>query len=787
VLRRKTPAAPAFSFPVFYDKSGKRLRRIILACIVLFCIVVAFFAWIIPSALAPIWTDKDDPGWARRVLTGKGTLPVVGDADNGQFTRIVSVERIHTGSGAPPGYTDDSPDDAQSPPPMPPVRLHDAVTGEYIRDATGFETEHIGDSNYATEHFGIAPDHTLMLTFDDGPDPIWTPEVLDVLARNHVPATFFVIGTNVMRNPGVFQRMIREGHMAGNHTMSHLEFDTQTDARNQEELVGTDRIMRSVANYASPLFRIPTGDPDHNMLAQLQSQQLGYLQVDMDVDTDDWRYKPGEAVPVPALDGRGHIVLMHDAGGNRAATVKMLQQLIDNAKAQGYRFTTLQPILPQHFVPRKNIPLTLADRATYFVGAFTLVAPGKALGFLFWFGTGSLVIVSMLYLLMALVSEWRQRRKSWSAITDGELPQVSVVLAAYNEAKVIERTLSVLRESEYPQDKWEVVAVDDGSKDDTAAILERCAREWSHLRVVCQPNSGKSSALNNGINHAHPDSTVIVTMDADTQFRKNTIRMLVRHFADGHRRLGAVAGHVKVGNRRNIVTAWQSLEYISGICVTRMAEMTMSAISIVPGACSAWRREALEKIGGFNDTTLAEDADATLTLQKLGYAVVNENAAIADTEAPETLRALARQRKRWMFGNVQALWKNRGMMFRPKYGMLGMLTMPYAALSLIFPVIFLPPTMVVAVITLAEGNWQGIAIFGAFVMATHAIIAAVGIAMARERYWHLLIVPIYRLIYEPLRAYLLYASVYRAIKGTVVAWDKLERRNSVAAKEVATC
>lgn len=784
-------------FPVFYDKNGKRLHHFVIVTIAVLCLLVGAGAYLTPAALAPTRGEGSDSHFARHFLAAgdPSKIPAVGDTRDGVMTRMVTVVQEHSGAGGAPGPTapidagywgwwGDSGGKEAAPPPMPRLMLLDAVTGEYLRDADEFEREGIGDSPCAVEHFGRPADKTLMLTFDDGPDPRWTPQILDVLAREHVPATFFVIGSNVVRQPEIFRRMIREGHMVGNHTLSHLDFDQQSDFRNQEELVATDRIMRAEGHYSSPVFRIPKGDPDHNGVAQLQSQSLGYVQVDMDVDSLDWRNPPGEAVPVPLLDGRGHVVLMHDGGGDRTATVAMLEKLIRQARAQGYTFTTLEPMLPQRYLPQKNVQPVLADRVTAFAAYALWVAPGRLLGGLFWFGSGSLVIMSVLYLLLALLTEWRQRHRCWPEIEDDVLPHVSVVLAAYNEAKVIARTLSVLRDSDYPASRYEVVAVNDGSTDTTAEILDVYALEWSQLTVVHQENSGKSSALNNGINHTTARSTVIVTMDADTLFRRSTIRNLARHFL-GHHNVGAVAGHVKVGNRRNIITAWQSLEYISGICVTRMAEMSMGAISIAPGACSAWRRVALERIGGFCDDTLAEDADATLALQRLGYAVVNENGAICDTEAPETVRALARQRKRWTFGNIQALWKHRGMLLRPKYGMLGMVTLPYAAISLIFPIAFLPLTLVVAVLSLVDGNWLSIAQFATFVAVVHGIIATTGIVIAREKAWHLAVVPIYRLIYEPLRFYLLYASTWRVIKGTVVAWDKLERRNTVVAAEAA--
>ncbi len=742
--------------PVFYDKSGKRLRRVIVTVIALVGVVAAVTAWSIPAALSPTLTANSTAEFARQTLAGAGDTPGIGDWKNGVFTRLLRVERTKDNA----------------------VLLYDAATGEYVRDGLNSEDETIGNHKFVVDHSVTPPDHTLMLTFDDGPDPTWTPQVLDILAQNHIPATFFVVGKNVAMHPELLKRIVREGHMVGNHTVSHIDFGSLPSWRDRAEIVSNDRLIRATAGYATPLFRIPTGDPDNHPIAQLESQKLGYLQVNFDMDTNDWRYDAQhQPVPVPELDGKGHVVLMHDAGGDRSGSLVALKKLIAQAKAQGYTFTTLAPILPKQYVPQHVSP-GFADYATEFAGWLVMLMPGILLSVLFWVGTGSLVVMSLVYLLLALVNVWRVRRRKWEPIAGDEMPFVTVVLAAYNEERVIRRTLDALRASDYPEGRMEVVTVNDGSSDSTGVLLDDY--EWSAMRVVHQANSGKSSALNNGINQADPRSTVIITMDADTLFRRDTVRNLARHFVNNDK-VGAVAGHVKVGNRRNLITAWQSLEYLSGICVTRMAEMTMGAISIVPGACSAWRRTALERVGGFRDDTLAEDADATLMLQSLGYTVLNENDAVCDTEAPETVRALARQRKRWTFGNIQSLWKHRRMMFRPKHGLLGMVTLPYAALSLIFPLLFLPITVVVAAVMLANGDWKGIALFSAMVLVVHMLISVVAVVVARERWWHLAVVPVYRLIYEPLRAYLLYASLYRVIKGTAVAWDKLERHNSVVA------
>lgn len=750
------------SLPVFYDPTGKRWRHVVIGTVVAVLVLIGLAAWMTPGAFAPMWTPplNQERSYPRELLgTAKiGDIPLVGDTEDGILNRVVLIKRESNES-----------------------YLVDPYTNAVIRPATEEEKEQIGESPYAMESFGRPADHQLMLTFDDGPDAVYTPEILDILSREKVQATFFVLGKSVVKHPDVFERIIREGHMVANHTMTHLDFDTNADVRNREEIIGTDHVIRATAGYATKLFRIPEGDPDNNALALLQSQQLGFLHIDMDVDTRDWGYQPGEPIEAPVLDGRGHVVLMHDGGGDRSATAKMLETLIAQAKAQGYAFSTVQPLLPTEYVPIKDVSPTVSDRATLVVLKLAWVVPNRLVGWLFWFGVGSLTIMSVFYVFLALVGQYIQVRRKWPVFSDKEWPSVSVVLPVYNEEVVIRRTLSAIRASRYPASKFEVIAVNDGSKDDTLSILEEYARNWPQLHVYSQPNSGKSTASNRGIKNAHGE--VVVTLDGDTIFEPQTIRMLARHFVRPFRdkRVGAVAGHIKVGNRRNILTAWQSLEYISGICVTRMAEGTVGAISIVPGACAAWRREALLAAGGYSEDTMAEDADLTLTIQRLGYGVVQENRAVAWTEAPMTIHSLAKQRLRWTFGNIQALRKHYKMILRPRYGMLGMVALPYALLSLVVPLLFMPLTVVVAGMSIAEGNWQSVALFAAFVATVHMVISIIAVVMVREKAWHLLVVPVYRLIYEPLRAYLLYASLLRVIKGRVVGWNKLERTNSVVA------
>src|SRR5574340_217226 len=758
--RKVRRAIPKRSFPVFYDPSGKRWYIVVGGTALLTAMVIALVVWVAPQALSPTWTpslNQHSEYPTQLLATGDiEDIPLVGGENGHILNRLALVRRV---------------DDR--------VWLTDPFSDAIFREATEYEVELIGDRPYVMEEFGRPADRQLMLTFDDGPHPEYTTQLLDLLSREGVPATFFNIGNNVVRYPDVFERIIREGHMLGNHTMTHIDFDAHGDARNREEVIGTDRVMRATAGYATRLFRIPEGDPHNNPRAVLHSQQLGFLHVNMDVDTVDWSYPPGHDIPVPQLDGAGHVVLMHDAGGDRSATIRMVEKLIHEAKTQGYTFSTMAPLLPAEYVPVRDMASTVADRATGVALAMLWVVPKTLLNWLFWFGVGSLTIMSLLYVVLALVNRYRQSRKKWSTLPDDQLPFVSVILPVFNEEPVVAKTLEALQRSDYPSDRMEVLAINDGSTDGTLAVLEEYARNWPQLRVISQENAGKSIASNNGIAHARGE--VIVTLDGDTIFEPQTVRMFARHFADpdGGERVGAVAGHVKVGNRKNVLTAWQSLEYISGICVTRMAEGLVGAISIVPGACAAWRKEALLRAGGYSHDTMAEDADLTLMLQRFGYKIVQENDAVAWTEAPMTVKGLAKQRLRWTYGNLQALHKHRNMLLRPRYGALGMVALPYALLALVIPLLFLPLTVAAAVLNLIDGNWQSVALFAAFVAGIHLVISVIAVWMVRESPWHLLVVPIYRLIYEPLRAYLVYSSVLRALKGKLVGWYKPERTNSV--------
>ena len=275
----------------------------------------------------------------------------------------------------------------------------------------------------------------------------------------------------------------------------------------------------------------------------------------------------------------------------------------------------------------------------------------------------------------------------------------------------------------------------------------------------------------------------MVTLDADTILARHTITNLVRHFAlDCAGTLGAVAGVVRVGNRtRNLLTRWQALEYLTQIGVERSAHDALGAISIVPGACAAWRKEAITGVGGYSSTTLAEDCDLSLSLHRAGWRITQDDQAPAYTEAPEDVDSLLAQRIRWTYGTLQAIYKHRTLLFDRRHGWLGWFVLPNYVLSIVVPVVFLPFVVIMGVVLVRE---QGPAVLGMYFMiflAVHMIIASVGLMLMRERPHHLLVVPVYRIVFEPLRAYLLYTSVLMALKGVRAGWNKLQRTGSMDA------
>jgi cellulose synthase/poly-beta-1,6-N-acetylglucosamine synthase-like glycosyltransferase/peptidoglycan/xylan/chitin deacetylase (PgdA/CDA1 family)/spore germination protein YaaH len=657
-------------------------------------------------------------------------------------------------------------------------------------------------TTFVIRQFGAAPKE-IALTFDDGPDAQWTPQILDVLKAKHVPATFFIIGGNAEANPGIVQRILAEGNELGNHTYTHPNL-ADTPAQVVElELNATQRLVQALTGRSLTLFRPPyLGDAeptDTDEIVPVEiAQNMGYLTIGEHVDPVDWEL-PGVNQIVRRVDDQVHratpdmpanIVLFHDAGGDRSQTVAALPIVIDRLRAEGYRFvlvSDLAGLTRDQAMPRLGSTLTLyMDRLVF----LSLHAAGNALYVCFlvaiWLGILRLFVLGGL----SAVNRWRNAAREQASPDGSQSMFVSVVIPAYNEARVIASTIRTILSGDYAN--LDVIVVDDGSQDGTADIVRAEFGHEARVRVIRIANAGKANALNVGLAEARGE--IIVALDADTQFATDTISRLVRWFVDPA--IGAVAGNAKVGNRVNMITRWQALEYIVAQNLERRALAALGTLTVVPGAIGAWRKSALLAVGGYPTDTIAEDQDLTIHLQAKGYRVRFDSTALAWTEAPNSFSGLARQRFRWAYGTLQCLWKYRGLTFNPRYGALGMVALPQVWLFQILLTALAPLADLLLVWQLigqgiaylqhgsefTNDNLIIVGIYYAVFMVVDITAAVIGFLMEKREDWSLLWwLMLQRFGYRQLMYYVVVRSIWTALKGPFVGWGKLERTGMVNA------
>ena len=512
-------------------------------------------------------------------------------------------------------------------------------------------------TSYVIRRSGWVP-HKVALTFDDGPSAEWTPQILDILKRKGVKATFFIVGENGETNPGLVQRILAEGHEIGNHTFTHPNVAEASAEGARLELNATQRLVEALTGRSMRLFRPPFfGDAEPTTPGEIMpvkiAQTLGYTTVGLRVDPDDWQGPSADLIVQRIMDRmadtnpetRGQIVLLHDAGGDRSHTVAALPRIIDGLRAKGLEIVpvselagwTLNQVMP---------PVPPEDRSAVvnwyvFITASWLQAVMHWL-FMLAIGLGLARLVALCGL--AIWSRYKSVPPPPLAASDGVA--VSVLIPAYNEAKVIAGSVARILDSRHAI--LEVIVIDDGSTDGTSEVVREHFGSDPRVTLITVANGGKARAVNTGLAASHGE--VVVALDADTHFEPDTIARLARWFGDAT--IGAVAGNAKVGNRINLLTRWQALEYITAQNLERRALAALDCITVVPGAVGAWRRSALMKLGGFPTDTLAEDQDLTIAIQKAGYQAVFDADAVAWTEAPDTVAGLAKQRFRWSFGTL---------------------------------------------------------------------------------------------------------------------------------------
>jgi len=625
-------------------------------------------------------------------------------------------------------------------------------------------------------HQGAGGEHQVAITFDDGPDPDWTPQILDILKAANVKAAFFLVGVNAERYPGLVRRIVNEGHEIGNHTYYHPNLALAWPEHVRLELNATQLLIETITGRATTLFRPPyAADTQPSSVSELMplqiAQELNYLVVLENIDPQDWA-KPGADIIVQRVKQQrrdGSIILLHDAGGDRSQTVEALPRILDWLHTRGDTIVPISTLLGTSrdavmpLLPTSNSSLNRLVSSTGFQIYHALEE------FLWAF----MIVATALVVIRTLIVIWLAYRFRPLPRHDFTKP-ISIVVAAYNEGKVIAGTLRSLLATDY-KGELEIIVVDDGSGDETAAEVERVANVDPRVRLLRQENRGKARALQRALVAVR--TGIVVFVDADTHFQRDTLSFLVEPFADEG--IGAVSGHAKVGNLRTFIARCQSLEYTCGFNLDRRAYNRWNCITVVPGAISAIRKSAIDQAGGLSLQTLAEDTDLTLALHKDRQRIVYVPQAIAWTEAPESVRTLAKQRFRWAYGTLQCLWKHRDMVFNWNYRALGWFSLPSVWF---FQIILVAVTPVVDLFLLASlpfGAWRAVLPFVITFLSMDVILATLACILEKDpvsRAWRIL--PM-RLIYRPMLSYCIWKAILRAIKGAWVSWGKLERTASV--------
>ncbi len=625
-------------------------------------------------------------------------------------------------------------------------------------------------------HQGAGGEHQVAITFDDGPDPRWTPKILDILKAANVKATFFLVGVNAEHHPALVRRIVDEGHEIGNHTYYHPNLALCWPEHIRLELNATQLLLETITGRATTLFRPPyAADTEPSQLSELIplqiAEDLNYIVVMESIDPQDWA-KPGADTILQRVKQQRHdgsIILLHDAGGDRSQTVEALPRILDWLHTRGDSVLPLSTLLG---TTRDAIMPPLQKNGQ------SLTRLVSSTGFRVFHGIEEflwafMIVATALVVIRTLVVIWLAYRFRRGPTADFAEP-ISVVMAAYNEGKVIAETLRALLATDY-KGEIEVIVVDDGSRDETAAEVERIGHIDPRVRLLPQENRGKARALQRGLSAVH--TGIVVFIDADTQCQRNTLPRLLEPFADA--RIGAVSGHAKVGNLRSFIARCQALEYTCGFNLDRRAYNRLNCITVVPGAISAIRKDAIDEAGGLSLQTLAEDTDLTLSLHRHGGRIVYVPGAVAWTEAPESVRTLARQRFRWAYGTLQCLWKHRDMIFNWNYRALGWFSLPSVWFFQIILVAVTPMVDLFLLASLPFGAWSAVMPFVITFLAMDLVLATLACVLEREpiaRAWRIL--PM-RLIYRPMLSYCIWKAILRAVKGAWVSWGKLERTASV--------
>src|SRR6201987_289265 len=407
-----------------------------------------------------------------------------------------------------------------------------------VDPATGLITDQVFKNlpePYRVARYG-ATAKQVAITFDDGPDPEWSPKILDVLKREHAPATFFLIGIQAENNPALTKRIYDEGHEIGNHTFTHPDISNISKSYMKVELNLTERLFASRLGIRTILFRPPYAiDQEPDTADQVRpleiTQDMGYITVGNRIDPNDWRDNPRRSAEeirdavmkdLPACNVNdqlcGNIILLHDGGGDRRETVRSLPMIIEGLRARGYQIVPVYQLLGK---AKADVmpPIPKNERWAAWLNRIGFWLWGAGMLSITWiFFLGDLLMTSRLVLVGALsIYDLFSSHEGGPAAEGAAFkPRGAVLIPAYKEERVVERRVRSVLDSDYPN--LHVIVIDDGSKDRTLEVARRAfAQEEAegHVLILTKPNAGKAEALNYGLEHL-TDEEIFIGIDGDT-------------------------------------------------------------------------------------------------------------------------------------------------------------------------------------------------------------------------------------------------------------------------------
>lgn len=627
----------------------------------------------------------------------------------------------------------------------------------------------------------------VVLSFDDGPDPKITNQILDVLKKENVPGTFYLIGSQLYKHPETAKQIVAQGSEVGLHTYSH--YDNPKDERLsslefKKELDFSEKIFMHVFGYKTLLFRIPYLGLDeklsYNSIQYVgEGYKRGLVVSAPTADSLDWEeHRTHKSVYERSTNAevRTVVILFHDAGGNRDVTLQTLPSIIKFYKEHGYEFVTTRDLAHQNGLTT-DIPMTVQDKllspiAFYthdiYVNAPLVLQKGFIVGFAF--------VLLHTVVIVALALIYKAKKRIRKDLGEDYKRLVSIIIPMHNEAQSIKGTVGSILKSIHQN--FEIIVVDDGSTDNSYKKALPLAKN-PKVRVFSKPNGGKFSALNFGISQAK--GAIVVCIDADTRLTPSALREILRPFSD--KKVGAVAGNIKVGNAKTFLTRIQNLEYIVAQSIEKSVNELFGFVPIVPGAFGAWRKSVIKKAGGFKNHTHAEDFDLTMDVIQRGYKVRYMESAIAHTEAPTALSQLFIQRLRWNFGNLQVFVKHRDMLFNKKYGAFGFFLFPRFVLVQVPAILLTPLVDIFIILNILVGERGLTLLFLCLYLVIQFFVVLTALLLSSKKDKDVLHFVFLRFPYTQIIYIALIAAFIQALKGEIIAWKTLHHTGDFSDKK----